>query len=171
VVRGTTYVYHTCVCSRRRRPAAPFARLDAALLALRRITQTPQGQPVVMAGATRVEMSTILVVDAVARAERSRASISDVGAALSVTPSTASRLVGRAESVGMVARRPADDDPRRTDLTLTPAGKRLQSDAVRYRTGRLRERLRDWDDRDVDDFVRLLERFADDVNLHEDNHP
>ena len=112
-------------------------------------------------GADRVEISTVLVVDAVARSDAvQECSISNVAETLHVAHSTASRLVERAARAGMLHRGRSTTDPRRTVLSLTAAGWRLQREAIGFRTGRLDALVSDWSAGDVTTFTRLLERFA-----------
>lgn len=144
--------------------ARELGRLDAALLDLRRFVEVPAGQgdqSTVRHGHGRVEVSTVLVVDAVARVGGAGDySIGDVAQALHVTHSTASRLVERAVVAGMLRRDRSRSDSRRTVLSLTEAGSRLRRDAVAFRTRRLEALLADWSAADVATFTRLLERFA-----------
>lgn len=137
-------------------------RLDAAILDLRRLTAVPVGSPTVRHGATRVELSTVLVVDAVSRATAAgkQCSIGDVAAVLQVVHSTASRLVDRAVRAGMVTRDRALADSRRTVVAPTGEGLRLHHEAVGFRIGRLGDMLADWSASEVATFAGLLERFA-----------
>ena len=103
----------------------------------------------------------MLVVDAVARSDAiQECSISNVAETSHVAHSTASRLVERAARAGMLHRGRSTTDPRRTGLSLTAAGWRLQREAIGFRTGRLDALLSDWSAGDVTTFTRLLERFA-----------
>lgn len=138
--------------------------MDGALLAIRRFTEAPGA---LRAGSTlrhrpeRIEISTMLVVDAIARhGDAAECSVGTVADALTVTHSTASRLVERAVKAGMVDRDRSPADPRRTVLALTAAGTQLQRDAVAFRTASLDGMLSDWAAADVKTFTRLLERFA-----------
>jgi DNA-binding MarR family transcriptional regulator len=143
-----------------------LARLDAALLDLRRFVRSPSAGrdgSTVPHGSDRVEVSTVLVVDVVTRHDGSSSSGCSVGSVaeeLQVAHSTASRLVERAVRAGMVRRTRSTTDPRVTDLSVTAAGRRLQRDAVDFRTRRLRALLADWPAADVETFADLLERFA-----------
>ena len=139
-----------------------LVRIDAAILDLRRSTDVPVGSPTFRHGVVRVEVSTVLVVDAVSRATDARreCSIGDVAAALQVVHSTASRLVDRAVKAAMITRDRAPGDPRRTVVALTREGENLQREAVHFRTGRLRGLLTDWSVGEVATFARLLQRFA-----------
>lgn len=152
-------MYRTCVTR-----SVELERLDAALITLRRFAQAPSAAgpgTTSSHGPDRVEISTLLVVDAVARFDLPRTcSVVDVARSLQVVHSTASRLVERAVCAGMVDRGRSSTDPRRTVLSLTTAGRGLQGDAVDFRTGRLDELLSDWPAADVITLTNLLERFA-----------
>lgn len=139
------------------------SRLDVALLGLRRFVDAPSprdGSTFAHVGG-RVEVSTMLVVEAVARrGGDGECSVGVVAEELHVAHSTASRLIDRAEGAGMVHRSRSSTDSRRTVLTLSPAGTRLQREATAFRTGRLAEVLMDWTDEEVTTFSQLLERFV-----------
>ena len=140
-----------------------LTRLDASLLDLRRFAQAPAdlGDDVHVDRGAAVQVSTMLVVDAVARhGGGAECSVGDVAEALDVVHSTASRLVARAETAGMVQRGRSAVDPRRTALSLTPEGRDLQHRAVGFRRARLESLLSDWSAPDIRTFTRLLERFA-----------
>lgn len=131
--------------------------LDEALLRLRRFAQAPAGG---RAPGPResIEMSTVLVVDAVEQLSASGepASVGGVADRLSVTPSTASRLVERASAAGMVARHRSPDDSRQVIIALTDAGQDLAARARDYRHARLADMLAPWP-------AARLERFANDL--------
>lgn len=150
-------MYRTCVSDGRQQD---LERLDAALLALRRLTSSPGPRAPLPHEGGQVEVSTMLVVDAVARVGAARCSVGDVAEALTVTHSTASRLVERAARAGMVSRSRDPHEARRALLSLTPAGERLQEAATRFRTHRLATVTADWSAEDVAALARLLERFA-----------
>jgi len=139
-----------------------LVRLDAAILDLRRLTAVPVRSPTVRHSAVLIEVSTVLVVEAVSRATEAgrQCSIGDLAVAMQVAHSTASRLVDRAVRAGMVTRDRSLADPRRTVVALTDEGLRLRREAVRFRTGRLRDMLADWSASEVATLARLLERFA-----------
>lgn len=136
--------------------------LDDALLRLRRLW-SPSRQRLVGDGGTAVEMSSLLVVEACARgtAAGREVSVADVASLADVAPSTASRLVDRAASAGLVERGTSRLDPRRTALSLTDRGATLQARAYTARTTWLAGQLHEWPTRDVDHLAQLLARFAD----------
>lgn len=150
-------MYHTSMTDE-------LERLDAALLHLRRFLDAPRAADRVSSvahGEGRVEISTLLVVDAIARrSDDLGCCVGQVAESLHVAPSTASRLVERAVRAGMVLSDRSTSDPRRAVLRLTDAGSELQQHAVRFRTGRLAELMADWSTADVSTFTRLLELFA-----------
>lgn len=76
---------------------------------------------------------------------------------------TVSRQVARLESLGLVLRRAGTADRRVREAVIAPRGKAMTEavDAARERIGRAV--LADWDRSDVDDLVRLLQRYADAV--------
>ena len=141
-----------------------LVRLDAALLDLGRSSEPPggaRGNSTVAHGRGRVEVSTLLVVHALAtREDEGECSVGHIAEALHVAHSTASRLVDRAVRAGMVNRDRSSGDPRRAALSLTGAGRRLQDHAVGFRVGRLEAVLADWPATDIVTFTHLLERFT-----------
>ena len=147
---------------------AAFARLDEALIRLRRLWHIPAGSRRGPDAAAPPELSTVLVVDAISRQQRSTTPvrIADIAARLDVTPSTASRLVDRATRTGVVVRESDRHDPRRAALRLTPAGTALLDDALAFRMHYLKRILGEWSGEDIHSLAVLLSRFADEVHLH-----
>ncbi|GIH95955.1 MarR family winged helix-turn-helix transcriptional regulator [Planobispora siamensis] len=142
-------------------PADPVDRLDRALLALRRFFEAPAAVP---DGDRRVELSTLLIVDAVATGipdgDSGGISIGVVARALAVSPSTASRLVDRAVAHRVVVRQSSAASRRHTVLTLTDAGRALHERARAYRTDRLQTLLHGWSPEERETFAELMTRFA-----------
>lgn len=141
---------------------ADLSVLDDALIRLRRLWSASRTR-FVEDGATPVEMSSLLVVEACARgaADEREVTIGDVAHLADVTASTASRLVDRAEAAGLLHRTPSSVSARRIALELTPAGSALRERAVAARTCWLAEQVRAWDPADVERLGVLLSRFAD----------
>jgi DNA-binding MarR family transcriptional regulator len=77
---------------------------------------------------------------------------------------TVSRQVAKLETLGLVERRAGDADRRVRQAIVTPKGKAMTDavDAARERIGRAI--FAGWDERDVEELVRLVRRFADAVN-------
>jgi len=138
-----------------------LSMLDEALLRLRRFAQAPAGDRA-PGPHESIEMSTVLVVDAVEQlaASGNHASVGGVADRLSVSPSTASRLVERASAAGMVARHRSPDDSRQAIITLTDAGQDLAIRARDYRHARLADMLAPWPAARIERFANDLRDFA-----------
>ena len=78
--------------------------------------------------------------------------------------STVSKQVAKLESQGLVTRQAGAEDRRVTAAVVTEKGKTMTNalDAARERFGRAL--FADWDDRDIEQLVHLLQRFARDVD-------
>ncbi len=125
----------------------PLHEIDDALVRLRRLwSSAPRG----------VEMSSVLVVEACARAG-GPVSVGEVARFADVEHSTASRLVDRAVRAGYVDRA---EGGRRAALELTAAGRDLRERAVARRTAWLTTVLDGWTAADVTGLAALLGRFA-----------
>jgi DNA-binding MarR family transcriptional regulator len=79
---------------------------------------------------------------------------------------TVSRQVAKLESLGLVRRQAGEADARVRAATVTPKGKAMTDalDAARERMAR--KLFAEWSDADVDTLVNLLQRFADDIEVH-----
>jgi DNA-binding MarR family transcriptional regulator len=77
---------------------------------------------------------------------------------------TVSRQLARLQSLGLVARQAGAPDRRVRKAMVTPKGK-LMTDAVDVARERLgRAIFARWNRRDVGELVRLMRKFADDIN-------
>jgi DNA-binding MarR family transcriptional regulator len=145
--------------------AAPALHdVDDALVRLRRLWSPGRASAVDDAGRT-VEMSSLLVVEAVARGgpDGGPASVGDVAAFCDVEASTASRLVDRAVRAGLGRRGPHPADTRRTALDLTDDGSAVRARGRAFRTAWLSDVLDGWRADDIRAFAAALTRFAGDV--------
>jgi len=77
---------------------------------------------------------------------------------------TVSRQVARLQSLGLVTRRSAADDRRIREAVATSKGKAMTNavDAARDRLGRAL--FAKWNERDVRELVRLMQKFAQDID-------
>jgi DNA-binding MarR family transcriptional regulator len=141
--------------------------VDAALMRLRRLWTAPRTHDGMRADlGDDVELSTVLVVDALAREAHDDSTprgVAEVAERLDVAASTASRLVERAVAAGMVERRTSPVDARRAALHLTDAGWALHERARRFRAGYLARVLIDWSPREIAQLADQLDAFADAV--------
>lgn len=76
---------------------------------------------------------------------------------------TVSRQVAKLESLGLVQRQGGLQDRRVREAVVTPKGKAMTDkvDAARERIGR--EIFATWDERDFEELVRLMQKFAADI--------
>jgi DNA-binding MarR family transcriptional regulator len=77
---------------------------------------------------------------------------------------TVSRQLAKLESLGLIERQAASTDRRVRKAIVTRRGKAMTDavDAARERIGRAI--FANWDRRDVEELVRLMRKFADDIN-------
>lgn len=136
--------------------ASDLELMDRALLRLRHFFDAPA---ILTDSGTRVELSTLLVLEAAARCGSS-ASVREIADQLDVAHSTASRLVTRAESAGMVARAISTTDRRETVIETTAVGHDFRRRANAYRLDRLAAVTTGWSPEERTTFARLLDRFA-----------
>lgn len=76
---------------------------------------------------------------------------------------TVSRQVAKLESLGLVTRQPGTHDRRSRKAVVTPKGKRMTDAVDTTRERKARELFASWDRKDFDDLVRLVCRFAEDI--------
>lgn len=108
--------------------------------------------------------ATVEVIDVIEAAELARqpATVSTVADALSIDQPRASRLVAAAVEAGLVERRADQADGRRSFLARTPAGVEVSEQVHGFRRRLISWALSSWDNSDVSDFARLLNRFITD---------
>jgi DNA-binding MarR family transcriptional regulator len=77
---------------------------------------------------------------------------------------TVSRQVAKLESLDLVERQAGAADRRVREAIVTPKGKTMSDavDAARERMGRAI--FAKWEERDVEELIRLMRKFADDIN-------
>lgn len=84
---------------------------------------------------------------------------SDLAAYIGVGRGTMSRQLSKLHATGLLARRPDPDDFRGQLLELTELGAQRLAAAQQARRARLREALRSWDQREVDELADHLSRL------------
>jgi DNA-binding MarR family transcriptional regulator len=134
-----------------------------ALFSLGRLFGKPQPQHLAESGGRTVELSRILVVQAVEAGPigpDQELTVGAVAARLDIDPSTASRLVTESIRDGYLSRTASQADARRVRLALTAAGRALAADARRYQRAVFEHVTRDWSDAERREFARLFVRFA-----------
>jgi len=128
--------------------------LDTALVTVRRFLEAPR---IVDDHGRDIELSTLLILAGLPTMGQS---IRDIATRLDVAPSTASRLVSRAERAGVVTKSPATGDARSAVVTPTREGRELASRAAEHRRSRLAEVLAGWSDEQVRALALSLDEFA-----------
>lgn len=131
-------------------------RLDEALLRLHRVFQRPGYRKQLLQYLSMdIELATLRLLRAVQRSD-DPPSVGSVAAAITVDPSTASRLVDGAVKAGFVDRRSCINDRRRARLHLTVQGEAILDEV----TGRRRELLAQvtagWDPDKLQEIIALL---------------
>jgi DNA-binding MarR family transcriptional regulator len=80
---------------------------------------------------------------------------------LGIDAPTVTRKVQQLERDGLVSRQSDPDDRRASRIQLTPAGRTTFERVLKARRAWLDHLLQDWDEADLADFARLLQRFSD----------
>jgi len=77
---------------------------------------------------------------------------------------TVSRQVARLDELGLVTRRPGKKDKRVREAEATPLGRQVADAIDQTRVRLMSEMLADWSVADRHELVRLMKRFAGDMN-------
>lgn len=140
-----------------------YDELDELLTRILNTRQRPDWRRRLLDGAAPgTSMSSLRALRAVEQRELTGqcASIGDVADFLAVEHSTASRTVSAVVAAGLLTKRPAADDQRRTLLTLTDVGRETLTQVTERRREMLTEVVAGWPDADVDTLVTLLLRLV-----------
>lgn len=139
-----------------------FTRIDRAIMHMRRMIAKPPELSMPMPSLNRsVEVAKVHACVAVAEAGDERAvSVKDVAAILGLEHSTTSRLLGEAESEGLLVRSPDPDDRRRTTVSLTEQGHLVVQDADTMRNWAMGQMFSEWSEKDLKTLATLLERMS-----------
>lgn len=136
------------------------AEAAQALFQLARMYGRPTRQVLGESDGRAVELSRILVVQAVGALDGRAATVGAVARQLDVDPSTASRLVAETVREGYLVRAPGQSDARRAVLALTPAGQQLAGAALRYQRSVFERATQDWPAPEREAFARQFVAFA-----------
>lgn len=139
---------------------------DEALLRMRRFMTKPPGNALPVPGLDRsIDYAKTMACEAIGAlaARGSLATVKEVAAYLTLDPSTVSRLLGEAEAEGLVVREHDPADRRRTVVRLTSDGEHVVRVTQRIRLAFIGEVTRDWSDRELSTFARLLGELSDRV--------
>jgi len=89
--------------------------------------------------------------------------VTDLAACANLDASTVSRHVAQLDSAGLIERTPDPVDGRAQRVKLSAPGAQKIEAALRSRRALLEKSLESWEARDLEEFDRLLTRFAADV--------
>ena len=137
-------------------PVDPLFELALGVKAIQRELERLANEAMRPLGLTAAQADALVVI-----AQAGPLSLKDLGELLIAEAGHPSRLVDRLVEAGYVARRPAADDRRRVELTLTSAGRRLEKRVQAAREGilDLTRRLLG-EDRDLEPALELLREFV-----------
>ena len=74
---------------------------------------------------------------------------------------TVSRQVAKLETLGLVKRHAGEADRRVSEATITATGKAMTDAVDRARERIVGSMFASWDDRDIEELIRLMRKFAD----------
>ena len=108
--------------------------------------------------------SAVEVIDVIEAAELAGkpATVSTVADALNIDQPRASKLVAAAVEAGLAERRADQADGRRSFLARTPAGVEVTEQVHGFRRRLISSALSSWDESDIADLARSLDRFITD---------
>ena len=123
------------------RSSSPMSKMLEVLKLFRILVKSIRGHYQVVENRSGVSGAQLWALAHIAGNPKTK--VGELARALAIHQSTASNLVGRLESLGLLARNRLRDDQRSVELTLTPKGKRALSRAPRPLIGLLQQALLD----------------------------
>lgn len=146
-------------------PDATLAAIERALVRIRRSQgRRTIGRLAVARLDHRVDLGqldAVFAVDEGPGVDGGDVTVGRIADRLGIDPSRASRLVAAAIRAGHLARVASQADGRRVGIALTDSGRAIAEAAHGSRRAFYDRLMRDWSDRDRQDFARLLTRFTD----------
>jgi DNA-binding MarR family transcriptional regulator len=146
--------------------ALSVARVDHAMQGMRRLVTRPPSASVPVPGLGRpVDLSKVLACEALAELSRGGpVTITDLSTAMHLERSTVSRLVGEAESEGLVERSTHPDDGRMVTVTVTSLGQQVVDFVQGLRVGYLGHATGVFDDAELATLADLLSRLVESMS-------
>jgi DNA-binding MarR family transcriptional regulator len=146
---------------------APFRRLHGAMMDIVAVVTRPARDETLMREAgIRLDRALFPLLISVERL--GPIGVVELAGRIGRDYTTVSRQLVKLESLGLVERRDGTADRRRRDAVITPKGKAMTGlvDAARDRIAQAI--FANWSERDVEDLVRLMRKFADALNERAD---
>jgi len=142
------------------KPTEILDRLDESLLGFRRLFLRPGYRQRLLHGLSRdVQLATLRLLRAVERSD-GPPSVGDIAEALTIDPSTSSRLVDGAAEAGLVERRTCAEDRRSRRLHLTAEGEAVLAEVTARRRQLLAEVIEGWDTDELERLTAMLSRLG-----------
>jgi DNA-binding MarR family transcriptional regulator len=115
-----------------------------------------------------VGLSHVAVVDALTASADGKASatVGKIAKKIDVDPSRASRMVQAFIKAGYAQRVALQSDARHVQVELTDQGRKFARSIANMRLAYFKAHLKQWSQKDRDDFARLLAKFAGDMRGH-----
>jgi DNA-binding MarR family transcriptional regulator len=136
-------------------------RLDVALLAARHWPRRPRHRRMFTQMLTSpIELATVRLLRAIERSGGEDPTVGEIASDLGIDPSTASRLIDRAETLGVVKRQPCEEDGRQMRVGLSPSGHETLVAVAEARRAVLAEVTQGWNYEDLRRLASLLEKLG-----------
>jgi len=133
--------------------------MDEALLGIRRVFMRPGYRQRLLEGSSRnLTLATLRLLRAIERSD-SAPSVGEVAEALTIDPSTASRLVDAATESGLVERQACADDRRSRRLYLTKEGTSALAEVTARRRQLLSQVTDGWSEEELEQLAGMLTRL------------
>src|SRR5690606_4251088 len=138
---------------------ARVRELHGALIAIASVMNRPRNdQRLVAAAGIRLDQALFRLLVAIER--MGPIGVVELAERLGRDYTTVSRQVARLEAMELVTRRGNAQDRRIREALVAPKGKEMTDRLDEARARLAREAFREWPERDVDELVRLMTRFA-----------
>jgi Transcriptional regulators len=138
---------------------ARVRELHGALIAIASVMNRPRNdQRLVAAAGIRLDQALFRLLVAIER--MGPIGVVELAERLGRDYTTVSRQVARLEAMELVTRRGNAQDRRIREALVAPRGKEMTDRLDEARARLAREAFREWPERDVDELVRLMTRFA-----------
>jgi len=139
--------------------SARMRELHGALIAIASVMNRPRNdQRLVAAAGIRLDQALFRLLVAIER--MGPIGVVELAERLGRDYTTVSRQVARLEAMELVTRRGNAQDRRIREALVAPKGKEMTDRLDEARARLAREAFREWPEREVDELVRLMTRFA-----------
>jgi len=146
--------------------SARMRELHGALITIASVMNRPRNdQRLVAAAGIRLDQALFRLLVAIER--MGPIGVVELAERLGRDYTTVSRQVAKLEAMELITRRGNAQDRRIREALIAPKGKDMTDRLDQARARLAREAFRDWPERDVDELVRLMSRFASELERME----